>query len=373
MEIRARYVLIGLFTLAVILSGFCFVYWLNNAGAFTQRSVYRIRYEKTVAGLLKGSAVLFNGIRVGEVTSLDLANGNPRQIIVSVAVDGSTPIRADTRAAIEFQGLSGAPVVSLFGGSPTAPVLATSKGNPPLLAAEPDTGISMTESARETLRHIDTVVADNAEPLRKLIANVNTFSEALARNSDRVDGIVAGLERLTGGGAKATPRIFDLSAGETFSTIEKLPAGQLLIPEPTALSIFDSDKLLIRGGKDTRPHFENAQWPDVLPKVLQARLLQSFEVAGYLRAVGRAPEGMIADYQLLIDVRGFHIAPIKGSAADVELSAKIVRNDGRIVAAKSFRATLPVEVEDAPAAAAALNSAFGKVLAELVPWACAAM
>ena len=32
MEIRARYTLIGSFTLAVIAAGFLFVYWLNGSG-----------------------------------------------------------------------------------------------------------------------------------------------------------------------------------------------------------------------------------------------------------------------------------------------------------------------------------------------------
>ncbi len=373
MEIRARYILIGFFTLAVVIGGFGFVYWLNNAGAMTQRAIYRIRYEKSVAGLLKGSAVLFNGIRVGEVNSLDLAVDNPRQIIVSVAIDRRTPMRADTRAAIEFQGLSGAPVVSLFGGTSTAPMLEPMGNAPPLLVADANTGQNMTESARETLRHIDAVVADNADPLRKLIANINTFSDALARNSDRVDGIVSGLERLTGGGPKTTPRIFDLSAGDNFAHLEKLPPGQLLIPEPTSLSIFDSDKIIIRGDPEQKPHFEHAQWPDVLPKVLQTRLIQSFEKAGYFRVIGRAPEGMTADHQLLVDVRKFHIAHIKDTVAEVELAAKIVRSDGRIASAKVFEATIPMNAIDATAAAAALDQAFGKVITGLVPWACSAM
>ena len=68
MEIRARYALIGLFMLAVILASFGFVYWLENKGGFTQNAVYEVRFEGSVSGLLVGSSVLFNGIRVGEVT-----------------------------------------------------------------------------------------------------------------------------------------------------------------------------------------------------------------------------------------------------------------------------------------------------------------
>ncbi len=68
METRARYALIGLFMLAVIIASFGFVYWLENKGGFTQQEVYQIKFQGSVSGLLVGSAVLFNGIRVGEVT-----------------------------------------------------------------------------------------------------------------------------------------------------------------------------------------------------------------------------------------------------------------------------------------------------------------
>ena len=92
METRARYALIGLFMLAVIAASFAFVYWLENKGGFTQRDVYQVRYEGSVSGLLPGSAVLFNGIRVGEVTHLSLNPQAPQQVVATIAVDRNTPI-----------------------------------------------------------------------------------------------------------------------------------------------------------------------------------------------------------------------------------------------------------------------------------------
>ena len=73
MEIRARYTLIGAFTLAVILGVFAFVYWLHNAGGLGDRAISRLVFGP-VSGLLPGSPVLFNGIRVGEVTALRSAS-----------------------------------------------------------------------------------------------------------------------------------------------------------------------------------------------------------------------------------------------------------------------------------------------------------
>ena len=113
-------------------------------------------------------------------------------VTATIAVDG-TPIRSDTRVAMDFQGLMGAPAVALFGGSGTATAVTGEKGGLPLLVADPLAGQNMTQTARDALRHVDALVTENSEPLRNLIANINTFSNTLARNADRVDGIVAGL------------------------------------------------------------------------------------------------------------------------------------------------------------------------------------
>src|SRR6187399_1781646 len=120
METRAPYALIGLLVLAAIGAVFGFVYWLNNTGGLNKRTVYHVRFVNTVAGLLPGAAVLFNGIRVGEVTDLQLNSDDPRQITAKVAIATSTPVRPDTRAGLEFQGLTGVPVITLEGGTASA-------------------------------------------------------------------------------------------------------------------------------------------------------------------------------------------------------------------------------------------------------------
>src|SRR2546428_13296532 len=103
METKARYVLVGLFTLAVIAGGFGFVYWLHNVGGLRDKAVYRIRFETSVAGLQTGAAVLFNGIRAGEITALALSADDPRRVTATVALDATTPVRADTKVGVESQ------------------------------------------------------------------------------------------------------------------------------------------------------------------------------------------------------------------------------------------------------------------------------
>jgi phospholipid/cholesterol/gamma-HCH transport system substrate-binding protein len=369
MEIRAPYTLIGMFVLAVIAAAFGFVYWLHNTGSLTERAIYRIRFENTVSGLLTGAAVLFNGIRVGEVTALALDGNNPNFVTATVAVAASTPVRADTKVGLDFQGLTGVPVVILQGGSqPLSGVSATRPGEPPTLTAEPFAGQSMTSAARDALRRLDGILADNADPLRTTIANLNTFSEALARNSDKLDGIIKGLERLTGGDTANAPRIvYDLAVPKTVPSMGKKPESQLIIAEPTSLIMFETRKILVRPGGNEDPTFANADWSDSTPKLVHEKIMQAFENAGL--AVARPSEGVPGENQLFIDLRKFQLSTSNTPTAEVEFGAKIVSTNGRLLESRVFETSVPVKAVNASATVDALNEAFGECAIELVRWA----
>ena len=186
METRANYVLIGLFTLAAIVGGFGFVYWFQNIGAVSSRIPYRIEFNGPVSGLRTGASVVFNGIRVGEVSSVSLD-------------DRSAPVRQDTDVGLEFQGLTGIASVSLRGGLSSAPQLVTKPGEVPTLIARSNTNLDVTEEARATLQRMNVVIEENQQALRNSLRNIETFTQTLAKNSERIDNILAGIEVLTGG------------------------------------------------------------------------------------------------------------------------------------------------------------------------------
>src|SRR6201982_1066086 len=117
METRAPFVVVGAFVLAAIAAVFGFVYWLHNTGGLGPRASYHVQFDGSAPGLLVGAAVLFNGIRVGEVTELGLAPDNPRRVKRQLSVAATTPVRPDTRVGLEFQGLTGVPVIALEGGT----------------------------------------------------------------------------------------------------------------------------------------------------------------------------------------------------------------------------------------------------------------
>jgi len=373
METRAPYAVIGFFVLAAIVAVFGFVYWLNNVGGIGERTTYRVRFEHSVAGMLNGAAVLFNGIRVGEVTNLQLGTDDPNEIIATISVAPATPIRADTQAGIEFQGLTGVAVVSLAGGTGSTP-LVSQDGRPPLIKADPMAWQTMTQAARTVMQRLDTVITDNADNLRGTIASLNTFAQALARNSDRIDGIVAGLERMTGGGPAAAPPVsYDLTAPRDFPPATAKKRGTLVVPEPNALLAFDTQKLLIQPSASDDPSFARAQWSDNVPKMVQSKVVQAFENAGYIESVSRPVDGLESDYQLLLDIRSFRISTAGEPAAEVELGAKIMNKDGKIVASRSFRKVAPAQLTDAASAVKAFDKAFGAVVTELVTWAAGAI
>lgn len=370
--------MIGSFVLAIAGGVFGFVYWLHNTGGLGERTVYRVRFENTVSGLLVGAPVLFNGIRVGEVTGLSLDPGNPRQVTATIAVVSTTPVRTDTQAGLEYQGLTGVPVVSLLGGASAAQPAWPSPTEPPTLVADPAAGQSMTEAARQALRRIDSVLADNSDPLKNAIANLDTFTGALARNSDRVDTILAGLERAMGGGPAKTavPKYYDLTAPRSFPLSDKAAKSQLVVLEPTAVIALDTQRIIVDVERGAIAGTDNAQWSDNIPKLLQARIVQSFENSNYLAAVARPMEGLTADYQLVIDVRSFQVSngldlpeqPATGSMAHVAFAAKILGDNGRIIGSRTFDAVVPAPDLSALGAAAAIDMAFVKAVTDLVVW-----
>jgi phospholipid/cholesterol/gamma-HCH transport system substrate-binding protein len=365
-EIRARYLQMGAFTVAVLVIGFAFVYWLNNVGGLRDRALFRLRFEGSVSGLLRGSAVLFNGIRVGEVTRLDLNPADPRHVQATIAIDRSTPIRLDTRVTIDFQGLTGSPVIALAGGSSNQP-LVSSNGEAPLLVADATAGQSMSQAARETLRRLDGILAENAQPLRSVLGNLDTFSGALARNSDRMDGIVAGLERMTGGAAaKARLVSYDLTALHAAEATARPVPLQLVVTDPTALAALDSERIQTVSANGAYASVPDAQWSDALPKLLQVKIIRSLEDAGRFAGISRPLEGVTSDFQLVMDIRKFQI--LSSLTAEVELGCKILGANGRVIANRIFRASVAVEAPGVPAAVAALDKAFGQVGAGLVSW-----
>ncbi|HUU25668.1 MAG TPA: ABC-type transport auxiliary lipoprotein family protein [Methyloceanibacter sp.] len=366
METRARYTLIGLFMLAVILASFGFVYWLENKGGFGERETYRVQFESSVSGLLVGSAVLFNGIRVGDVTGVALNPNAPQQVIAAISVVKHTPIREDTRVSVEQQGLTGGVAVTLIGGTSTT--LLAADGGVPTLVAPPGVGQDWTQSARDAFQGVEAMLEQNARPLNEAINNIEVFTDALARNADKVDGILAGIERMTGGGKSTSPLYSLKPATDLPPPPEPTPSWRLIISEPTTLLAFNTDKILTEPAPDESLPLENARWSDSLPILVQAKLLQTFENAGYAQSVSRTIGDFVGNFQLSIDIRQFAVSTSGEPTAQIVFLAKILDPNGEIIDSRQFETSAPTKGSDARAYVDALSAAFDKIELALLEW-----
>lgn len=216
METRANYVLIGAFTLAVVFGVFGFVYWFQNIGGTGERAFYRVQFEGSVSGLRTGASVLFNGIKVGEVNELKLDPQRPKQVVAGISVDKNVAIRPDTQISLEFQGLTGISALSLKGGDPDQPPLVgakTIKDQMPMMIAPPGATQDVTAAAREALRKVQELIEDNQKSIKAALANIETFTATLARNSDHIDSTLASIDKFTAALGRNSDRVDKIIAG----------------------------------------------------------------------------------------------------------------------------------------------------------------
>ena len=126
---------------------------------------YAIDFSDTVYGLSVGNDVYFDGLQVGNVTSMGLVRDGVPHVRVIIAVDRSTPVFADTRAFLTFAGLTGVKEIDLRGGSPTTP------------PRHPGDTIPVGTSDLERLEHQATDIGSNAA---RLLTTANQIADNLA-------------------------------------------------------------------------------------------------------------------------------------------------------------------------------------------------
>jgi phospholipid/cholesterol/gamma-HCH transport system substrate-binding protein len=187
-----------MFTLAIIAAAFAFIYWFSGIGGNTKRTQIRLVFTGTVTGLSRGSNVLFNGLRVGEVSDIRLLADDPQRIYVTADIDRTTPVRTDTRARLEAQGLTGVVAIQLLGGEARAPLLLPTPGQPlPTIFAEKSEFQDLLETARTIAKRVDdvvskveTLIGSNEASVTSTVRDIAKFSKALGDNADGVDRLM---------------------------------------------------------------------------------------------------------------------------------------------------------------------------------------
>jgi phospholipid/cholesterol/gamma-HCH transport system substrate-binding protein len=206
METKANHILIGSFVLVIIAAVFGFVIWLAKVDIDRASAEYYIYIEESVAGLSLGSDVRFNGIPIGKVAEIVIDPENPARVRVMVEVAADAPIRTDTTATLQFQGITGVSFVQLIGGSPDKPLLKpVKKGEIPVIKSVPSTlqelfagAPAIIDRVLILLDRLALLVNDeNQRHIANILANLDDLSAALKAREPEIGSILTNVNQMT--------------------------------------------------------------------------------------------------------------------------------------------------------------------------------
>lgn len=186
MENKANYALIGMFVLLAMTAAIGFVIWLTGASFNQKYDVYEIAFKGGVRGVTQGSEVRFNGLGVGEVTSLAYDREDPNLVLAEIQVTERTPIDVNSMAKLTPLGLTGLNYIEVTPGT---------DNQAPLMADMPGRGtkriIGEASSVDELLMGGGDVVAATQRALNR--ANLLLSTE----NLEAISGILKNVEKIT--------------------------------------------------------------------------------------------------------------------------------------------------------------------------------
>lgn len=161
---------------------------------------------------------------------------------------------------------------------------------------------------------------------------------------------------------------FEISAPTSFGRVGRTRA-QILVKTPTSLKSVDSDRMILRPTGSSVTYLEGAQWSDTVPRMIQAKLVESFENSRATGATAKPGDGLVIDYQLVSDIRRFDIIPGTNGRVLVEISIKLLADrSGKVRETRIFRSTTPTRGDDAEAYVAAFDVAFDKLAKDVIVW-----
>jgi phospholipid/cholesterol/gamma-HCH transport system substrate-binding protein len=189
MERNANYALVGLISTVLLIAMIVFLFWLANF-AFSQRyDTYDVVFHGSVTGLSRGGDVQFNGIKVGEVSDIKLDASDPNIVHAFAKVRSDTPVRVDSSASLEPQGITGVNYIQITAGTTAKQLLkqATPAGQPLVIQAAPGTISSLLsgsgtvmQRAVETLNRINQVLSDqNIQKFTAIMSDVQAVTAEL--------------------------------------------------------------------------------------------------------------------------------------------------------------------------------------------------
>lgn len=218
METKARYILIGAFTVAGFLGILGFLLWFGNSESNRQFAYYDVLFED-VSGISRGSKVRFAGLSVGQVTQLAIDPNGSGLVRTRLEVAAQTPVRVDSVATLETQGVTGLSAVSISRGTPTEPLATDASDGIPELKAGRSTLQTLSQDApalvSEALSAIESVNQilneENRDNISAIISNIELASEQLDSSMSAFNDTMTQIDKAVGALGGFTQTVENLS------------------------------------------------------------------------------------------------------------------------------------------------------------------
>ena len=217
MERNANYALVGLTSTLLVIGLVVFSVWLAAFRFNQDYDYYDIVFAGPVRGLSQGGEVHFNGIKVGEVTEISLDTVDPTQVIARAKVTSDVPIRVDSFATLEPQGITGVNYVQITAGTPTQRLLkrVAPKGTVPRIRSERGmlsdllaSGGNVMAHAIEALDRVNRVLSeDNIKRISGMLDDVQAATAELRERK----AIIADAQRALQSADRAAQQIGELA------------------------------------------------------------------------------------------------------------------------------------------------------------------
>ncbi len=167
------------------------------------------------------------------------------------------------------------------------------------------------------------------------------------------------------------PALYRLTPAADFAAGPRPVAVQLGIDAPSAEAALDTTRIALTRSPTTLDYFAAAAWTDRLSTMLQALLVESFDNAHRLAAIGPQSGALRPDIVLVTELRHFE-ALYNGTEPprwQIEITAKLVKLPERtLLADRDFHADAAAARNDLVPIVEAADAAWHGVAKDIVDW-----
>ena len=219
MEKKINYAMVGLFVIVLGATWLAISLWLALGDFSTQYTTYRVYMNESVSGLYLDAPVKYRGVEIGKVNNIKLNPGEPGQVQLTLDIESSVPIKADTIAVLTVQGMTGIAFVDLTAGSLDSPQLEAADDEfYPVIRTGPSFFARLDMSGTELIANLNVLAhaltevldANGTQTLREILDNINSITGVFARRQAELEQGIVSAKQLLESGAVAAAQLSPL-------------------------------------------------------------------------------------------------------------------------------------------------------------------